>query len=152
MDSFPEKLNRSKIVFFKFTGYNGKQETAPQAKLAVCRGMKMKKHKKSIILIAGVLLAICLGVMAKLFIIGEPVDGGQILCAISENGPELELDVDAAESAVALRGWKYRRDGGTLYISARKVLVSPLFREGHYETSINKEKIDTIILGGKTIW
>ena len=35
-----------------------------------------------------------------------------------------------AESGMALRGWKRRQEGKTLYITARKVPVSPSFREG----------------------
>lgn len=93
-----------------------------------------------------------LGFMLKFFVIGEPVDGEQIYFTISENGRELELQIDTVESAMALRGWKYRQDDGILYISARKVPVSLFYDEGRYKTTINTEMIETIILGNKTIW
>lgn len=108
------------------------------------------RHKAMILL--GIALIIGLAFLLNLFIIGEPVDGVQIVFVTSANGQSLDLQVDALESAMALRGWKQQQDGSTLYISARKVLASPMFHEGHYETSINLETIETIILGGKVIW
>lgn len=113
--------------------------------------MKNKlKHKAMILL--GIAFIIVLAFMLKLFIIGEPVDGVQVVYVTSANGQLLDLQVDTPESAIAFRGWKQHQDGSTLYISARKVLVSPLFHEGHYETSIDLETVETIILGGKVIW
>lgn len=113
--------------------------------------MKNKlKHKVMILL--GIALIIGLAFLLKLFIIGEPVDGVQVVCVTSANGQSLDLQADTLESAMALRGWKQQQDGSTLYINARKVLVSPLFHEGHYETSIDLEMIETIILGSKVIW
>lgn len=108
------------------------------------------KHKATILL--GIALIIGLSFLLKLFIIGEPVDGVQVVCVTSANGQTLDLQADTLESAMALRGWKHHQDGDTLYISARKVLASPMFHEGHYETSIDLETIETIILGGKVIW
>lgn len=112
------------------------------------------KHglKHWIVILLGITLIIGLAFLLKLFIIGEPVDGVQVVFVTSANGQSLDLQVDALESAMALRGWKQQQDGSTLYISARKVLASPMFHEGHYETSIDLETIETIILGGKVIW
>ncbi len=108
------------------------------------------KHKAMILL--GIVLILRLAFLLKLFIIGKPVDGVQVVCVTSANGQSLDLQADTLESAMALRGWKQQQDGSTLYINARKVLVSPLFHEGHYETSIDLEMIETIILGSKVIW
>lgn len=108
------------------------------------------KHKAMILL--GIALIIGLTFLLKLFIIGEPVDGVQIVFVTSAHDQTLDLQVDTLESAMALRGWKHHQDGGTLSISARKVLASPMFHEGHYETSIDLETVETIILGGEVIW
>ncbi len=109
-------------------------------------------YKKRVVVIILILLAVCLGLIAKLFIIGEPVSGEQVYCTTYVNGQKLELQVDTIESSVALICWKYNQYDSTLYISARKVLVSPLFNEGHYKTYIDIEMIENIVLGGKTIW
>ena len=56
------------------------------------------------------------------------------------------------DSAMAFQRGRLKREGGTLSISARKVLVSPLFHEGTYETSIDLEPIESVMVGGQTIW
>lgn len=114
--------------------------------------MKGRFHKKAFITIICVLLVIVLGIFLKLFVLGEPVDGAQVYCTTFVNNQSLELRVSAIESGVALRGWKFKQDGGTLLISARKVLVSPLFDKGDYETIIDLEAIDNILFGGQEIW
>ena len=53
---------------------------------------------------------------------------------------------------MAFQRGRLKREGGTLSISARKVLVSPLFHEGTYETSIDLEPIESVMVGGQTIW
>lgn len=104
------------------------------------------------LLLLGAALLVTLGILTKLFVIGEPVDGAQLHCDASVNGSTLELRVDTVESAMALRGWNLKQDGNTLQIRARKVLVSPLFSDGSYQASIDLEGIKTISLGGTVIW
>lgn len=112
----------------------------------------MEDATKRRILVIAVALAIGLGAMAKLFVIGEPAAGEQVSCTVAETGAQIELRVDAVESAMALRGWRCRQEGDTLYISARKVPVSPLFHEGHYETAVDGKTVEKIVLGDKTVW
>ncbi len=114
--------------------------------------MKKTGYKKSAVIIAGVLLVIVLGFAAKLYVIGEPIDGEQVYCTASVNGQNLKLQIETVESGMALRGWKYKQDGSVLYISGRKVLVSPFFNEGYYEASINIELIERVLFGNKVIW
>jgi len=110
--------------------------------------MKKKPLKITLLFSAAVIL----GLFIKFYFIGEPVDGAQLCCTVSVNGPSLELQVDSAESAMALRGWKWKQDGNALLISARKVPVSPLFSNGSFRASIDLEGIETISLGGTIIW
>lgn len=111
-----------------------------------------KSYKKRLMIIIGAILVFCMGVLIKLFLIGEPVDGEQVYCTTSVNDQELTLQIDAIESAMALRGWKYHQNGSTLQISVRKVPVSPFFDEGHYETTLDVEGVEHIMVGNKTIW
>lgn len=99
-----------------------------------------------------ILLLLVLGLPAKLFLIGEPVDGSQLIYSVTGENPSLVLNVCTSDSAMALHGWKYRQDGDALYISARKVLVSPLFPSGIYQTTIDTTLLAEIYLGGKLIW
>ena len=114
--------------------------------------MKGISHKKAFITITYALLLIVVVFFLQFFVLGEPVDGAQVYCTTSVNNQSLELRAAAVESGVALRGWKFEQDGSTLLVSARKVPVSPLFDKGDYETIIDLETIDNILLGGKEIW
>lgn len=110
------------------------------------------KRKSFIGAVISIFVMISLGILLSIFVIGEPIDGKQLYCTTSLNGQTLSLRVEPVESGVALRGWKFRKDNNVLHISARKVLVSPLFHEGTYETSIDLEPIESITVGGQTIW
>lgn len=109
----------------------------------------MKRKIRIGIAVFGVML---LGVLLKLFVIGEPIDGHQLAYQITQDGAVLELQVSAEESAVALRGWKLEQEGSDLFIHARKVPVSFLFSSGAYQTAIHTDGINTVYLGGQMIW
>lgn len=101
----------------------------------------------------GIVVLIVLCIALKLFIIGEPIDGTQLHVTVSEDGQRLELRVESnRDSAMSFRGWRFKQDGGTLSISARKVQVSALFPDGTFQTTIDLEGVSEIYLGGKKIW
>jgi len=108
------------------------------------------KKVLSITLAAVLLLSIAIPV--KLFLIGDPLDAAQVHYTITEEGDALRFHVSTAASAIAFRGWNYRQEGNTLYIRARKVLVSPLFPSGVYTTTITPEVLTEIYFGGDLIW
>lgn len=112
----------------------------------------LKSLTRTTIVCLGVLITAVLGFAVKLFVIGEPADGTQLYCRTSLEGEALELQVDPVESAVALRGWSFKRDGNTLLIRARKVLVSPLFPGETFVTAIDLDGIETVSLGGQIIF
>lgn len=108
--------------------------------------------KKKIQISVAILGLLVIGILLKLFVIGEPVDGKQLAYNVAENNSILELEVSAADSAVALKGWKVEQKGNEVFISARKVLVSFLYSNGQYQTSVNTNGIECIYLGGQMIW
>lgn len=114
--------------------------------------LKGKRYIKIIACMIGILLLFVLGSALKLFVIGEPVDSAQVYCEVTVADQNLELNVSTSASAIAFRGWKFRQEGNTLFVSARKVLVSPLFRDGVYHTSMDLGTIEEISFGGQTIW
>lgn len=99
-----------------------------------------------------ILLLLALAFPVKLLLIGEPVDGAQLAVSSQEEGNILILNIDTPASAIAFRGWKHHQEGSTLYIRARKVLVSPLFRDGTYQTTLDTTALTEVYLGGKLIW
>ncbi|MBD5461830.1 MAG: hypothetical protein HDR24_02035 [Lachnospiraceae bacterium] len=114
--------------------------------------MKTGYYKKAAAIISGILVFVALGFFLKLYIIGEPVDNAQVYCSTVVDGQNLELRIESVESAIAFRGWKIEQEGNTLSITARKVLVSPLFDGGSYETTIDLEAIENVWFGGQLIW
>lgn len=60
--------------------------------------------------------------------------------------------MELVDSGIALRDWKIEKNGDTINIKVRKVLVSPIYNDGSYETKIDLEGINKVILGGRTIW
>lgn len=108
--------------------------------------------RKKLLWAAAVLLALVLCISAKLFLIGEPLEAAQVHCTVTEANGQLKLHVSTSASAIAFRGWKFRQEGNCLYIRARKVLVSPLFHSGVYETTITPDTLTEIYLGGDLIW
>lgn len=114
--------------------------------------MKKTGYKKVAITAAGLLSTVILGALANFYLIGEPIDGNQVYCTASVSGANLHLQVEAAAPGTALHGLSYRQEGNVLYISARKVPVSPLFRKGPCEISVNTERIEKVLFGNRTIW
>lgn len=115
----------------------------------VKEGIQLKK-KIGISIAIIVVTVLCL--LTNWFVIGEPIDGKQLAYTVTVDNSLLKLQVVAEESAVALRGWKFKQDGNNLFISARKVPVSFLFSSGEYQTSVNLDGIASVYLGGQIIW
>ena len=112
--------------------------------------------KKKIAITAGVLLGllavIIVGVYISACFIGSPLDGNQVSCEASLEGQMLTLQIHTAESAVGFRSWRQTVKDRTLYLNARKVLVSKFAHSGTYKTVVDLHDIDKVILGGKIIW
>lgn len=135
------------------TGFRRSSEIKARSLMPFSGGkMKKRRFQRAAIAILGAAAVLVLGVMANLFLIGEPIDCRQLSYSTALNGQNIDLHVMPVESVAALRGWKTRQDGNTLFISGRKVLASPLFNKGSYETSIDIKTIDCIYLGGQEIW
>lgn len=108
--------------------------------------------KKWIIVLTAVLLLITLGCGIKLFVIGEPVDGNTLSIDVEETDRQVNIDVHTPDSAMAISDISFRHEGTILYITVRKVLVSPLHDSGSNSIWIEKVDETEIYLGGKLIW
>lgn len=88
----------------------------------------------------------------RLFVIGNPADGVSMCCSTSINDQILELQLLSLEYGIALRDWKVERVDRTLFISARKVFISPFFNNADYKTTVDIHEIDSIFFAGKEVW
>ena len=100
----------------------------------------------------GLLAVLSTGLAAKLFWIGEPADGAQLHCTTSVEGQVLTLSAGVEDSAMALRGLRFRREGDTLLVTVRKVLVSPLCSGDSIQATLDLEGIQQVQLGGQIVW
>ena len=106
------------------------------------------------ILLAGflVLLILAVSVWVQVFLIGTPVDGNTTPIDVTEDGNVLYIHVMTAESATAYCGERRQQEGTTLYITLRKVLVSPIHDSGYHLIAVAKDDLTSIVVGGKQIW
>lgn len=107
--------------------------------------------KKKIIHIILILLLLILGGAAKLFLIGDPVDGSTVNCDVRESERQIDIYVTTSESAIGFTDFQLHQEGTTLYIDFRHVLTSPLY-DGEQFIYIEKCDLTQIILGGHLIW
>ncbi len=108
--------------------------------------------KKVAVILFAALLLLALGCGLKLFVIGEPADGDTLVIEVKEQKGQVTIYIDSPDSAMAISNIRYRYEGTKLYMTVRRVLSSPLHRDGskciYYEITDETE----IWLGGRLIW
>ena len=101
-------------------------------------------------------LVLLLGFAAKIFVIGEPLGPTGVTVAAQRMDDILRVKVSSAVSGNAFRGWTVENRDGVVSITARSVLVSPLFRDGTGTVEVPLEGVTEIWLGeageGRMIW
>ena len=108
--------------------------------------------KKTLLILLALILVVALGLAAKLFIIGSPVDSSIISCQVQEDSNQLNIYVTTPASAIAFTDARLHQEDTTLYITFRKVLVSPLYDSGQKSIYIENCDLTQVILGGEIIW
>lgn len=101
-------------------------------------------------------LVLLLGFAAKIFVIGTPLNPGGVAVDTQEEGGALQVGISSLASGNAFRGWTVENRDGVVSITARSVLVSPLFRDGGGTVEVPMEGVTEIWLGeagqGRIIW
>lgn len=108
--------------------------------------------KNGLLILLAASLILALAIPAKLFLIGEPVDGTTLVCEVKEDAHQVDIFVTTPASAVAFTDVQFRQEDTTLYISFREVLVSPLYDSGQKSIYLEKCDLTKIVLGGRVIW
>lgn len=107
---------------------------------------------KHILAVFGLLALFTAGFAAKLFWIGEPVDGAQLHYTTLTEGQVLTLNASTEDSAMALRDLRSHREGDILLVNVRKVLVSPFYSRDNIQATLDLEGIQQVRLGGQIVW
>ena len=104
--------------------------------------------------VAVTVLVLALGIAAKLFVIGTPIQAKGMGWTINTDVPgELDLRVYSIWSGTACRRWKAEQEpGGIVRITCRQVLPSPFGNSGDYQTVLGTEGVNAVFLGEQLIW
>lgn len=120
------------------------------------KAVRRRSRRRVAAAILCTVLVLLLGFAAKIFVIGEPL--GPVGAAVSAQREDdvLRVQVSSAASGNAFRGWTVEDRDGVVSITARSVLVSPLFRDGTGTVEVPLEGVTEIWLGeageGRMIW
>ena len=101
-------------------------------------------------------LVLLLGFAAKIFVIGEPLDPDGVVVSSQESDDVLQVQISSYGSGNAFHSWTVENQDGVVVITARSVLVSPLFRDGGGTVEVPLEGVTEVWLGqagwGRMIW
>ena len=117
------------------------------------KAVKRKSGRRVVMAIVCTVLLLAAAFAAKVFIIGAPAQKGElvVLDSVEEDGI-LRLSVSTPLSATAYWGWHVDTDGSIANISARSVLVSPLFPNGGAAVEVPLEGVTEVRLCGLVVW
>lgn len=120
------------------------------------KAVRRRSRRRVAAAILCTVLVLLLGFAAKIFVIGEPLDPDGVAVDTQEEGGALQVGISSLASGNAFRGWTVENRDGVVSITARSVLVSPLFRDGTGTVEVPLEGVTEIWLGGagegRMIW
>ena len=120
------------------------------------KAVRRRSRRRVAAAILCTVLVLLLGFAAKIFVIGEPLDPDGVAVSAQREDDVLRVQVSSAASGNAFRGWTVEDRDGVVSITARSVLVSPLFRDGTGTVEVSLEGVTEIWLGeageGRMIW
>ena len=98
-------------------------------------------------------LAVLLGALAaKVFVIGSPASADTMAVRTWTAGEQLWVEVTSSVSANAWWGWDTEVENGTVYITAREVIVSPIHPSAYGKIGVPLEGVEEVYLCGRLIW
>lgn len=133
------------------------EETAETAReVDYLKAVRRRSRRRVAAAILCTVLVLLLGFAAKIFVIGTPLNPGGVAVDTQEEGGALQVGISSLASGNAFRGWTVENRDGVVSITARSVLVSPLFRDGGGTVEVPMEGVTEIWLGeagqGRIIW
>ena len=118
--------------------------------------VRRRNRRRVALAVLATLLALTAGFAAKVFLIGSPLDPAVTAVSAQREDDVLRVQVSSTASGNAFRDWTVEDRDGVVIITARSVLVSPLFRDGTGTVEVPLEGVTEIWLGeagwGRMIW
>lgn len=120
------------------------------------KAVRRRSRRRVAAAILCTVLVLLLGFAAKIFVIGEPLGPTGVTVAAQREDDVLRVKVSSAVSGNAFWDWTVENQDGVVSITARSVLVSPLFRDGTGTVEVSLDGVTEIWLGeageGRMIW
>lgn len=120
------------------------------------KAVRRRSRRRVAAAILCTVLVLLLGFAAKIFVIGTPLNPGGVAVDTQEEGGALQVGISSLGSGNAFRDWTVDNQDGVVVITARSVLVSPLFRDGTGTVEVPLEGVTEIWLGqageGRLVW
>lgn len=120
------------------------------------KAVRRRSRRRVAAAVLGTLLVLMAGFAAKVFVIGSPLDPAGAAVSAQREDDVLRVQVSSTASGNAFRGWTVEDRDGVVSITARSVLVSPLFRDGTGTVEVPLEGVTEIWLGqageGRLVW
>ena len=132
------------------------EQAAPEDAKEVDYLKKVKRRgwRRVAAAVAVTVLLFAVGVTAKLFLIGTPIQTQGMSWVISTDVPgQLDIRVYSIWSGTACRQWETEQEPeGIVRVTCRQVLPSPLSNSGDYRAVLNTEGVNAVYLGDQLIW
>ena len=120
------------------------------------KAVRRRSRRRVAAAILCTVLVLLLGFAAKIFVIGEPLDPDGVAVSAQESDDVLQVQISSYGSGNAFHSWTAENQDGVVVITARSVLVSPLFRDGTGTVEVPLEGVTEVWLGqagtGRMIW
>ena len=120
------------------------------------KAVRRKGRRRVWLAVLGTLLVLTAAFAAKIFVIGTPLNPDGVGVSVQREDDVLRVDISSVGSGNAFHGWKVQDEDGIVTITARSVLVSPLFRDGTGTVEVPLEGVTEVWLGqageGRLIW
>ena len=132
------------------------EQTETAREVDYLKKVRRRGRRRILLAVLGTLLALVAGFAAKVFLIGTPLDPAGVAVSAQEEDSALQILVSSSASGNAFWDWTVEDQDGVVTITARSVLVSPLFRDGTGTVEVPLEGVTEIWLGqageGRLVW
>lgn len=133
-------------------GADAGEQAAEEKELDYLKTVKKKSAHRAVKAVAATILLVVLGVLLKLFVIGEPASAAGMSWSIQEDGNYLNVRAFTTWSGVAYCRWETKQQGDAVYIRTKKVLPSYLYPTADNRMMISLDGVKHVYLAEQLIW
>ena len=132
------------------------EQTETAREVDYLKTVRRRGRRRVMLAVLATLLVLTAGFAAKVFLIGSPLDPAGTAVSAQREDDVLRVQISSAASGNAFWDWTVENQDGVVVITARSVLVSPLFRDGTGTVEVPLEGVTESWLGeagwGRMIW